>query len=659
MPKSDLDALRARFGADRWAAHQALFGHRHEFASAPYHRELVEDFWSGEPESVVLGFRGGGKTTTDEEDVCLAAADSEYRNILLIGSNETRAAEPLAAIKNHLETNDAFRSVYGELRGEVWGQTRIVLRNGKCVQALGRDQDIRGIKHLDWRPDLVLVTDFEDKDSVQTPEGRRKTLRWFLRELLPACDPRRKVRVHTTPMDPESVPMLLISEDGWPVRVFPVLYLDEGGVERPSWPGSEFTAAWIERTRQRYRRLGDIEGWEQEYMCRAVAEETRVFRREDLRVVPRVRSWEGVWCMIDPARTVRRSSASTGWAAWSWIGNRLVVWEAGAELLLPDAIIDLCFRLEGELHPVELGFEEDGLNEWALQPLRHEQSRRRRALPLRAVRAPRGKIDFIGGLQPLFKAGEVEFAKPLAELAEQLLGFPRGRIDAPNALAYALLLRPGAVIYEAFDPRAHVGEADVVWGKPVYLALNARPGMVTGVLVQYAEGQVCVLGDWVVEGEVSDVVEEICREASMRAGLAPIAVAGLQHWQQWGNVGLVQAAKAVPVEVRAGGDLVAGRGFLAGEFSRHGRMGGAVVVSEVAAGTLNALAGGYARPASAKGFGAAAEDNRYRVLMEGLESFCALLALDLGAEDDSAANWAYDRSGRRYKSAMPDLGRRH
>jgi hypothetical protein len=47
-------------------------------------------------------------------------------------------------------------------------------------------------------------------------------MRWFLRELLPACDPRRRVRVHTTPMDAESVPMLLISEDGWTAKVFSV-----------------------------------------------------------------------------------------------------------------------------------------------------------------------------------------------------------------------------------------------------------------------------------------------------------------------------------------------------------------------------------------------------------------------------------------------------
>ena len=55
----------------------------------------------------------------------------------------------------------------------------------------------------------------------------------------------------------------------------------------------------------------------------------------------------------------------------------------------------------------------------------------------------------------------------------------------------------------------------------------------------------------------------------------------------------------------------------------------------------------------------AIEDSRYKVLMEGIESFCALLSLGMAGEDEDAhANWAFDRSGRRYKSAMPDLGRR-
>ena len=651
--------LRDRFSADKWAAHEMLFGRRHEFPAAPYHRELVEDFWSAEPESVILAFRGAGKTTTDEEDICIAAGEGRFRNILLIGSNETRAAEPLASVKNEISNNELYIATYGELRGEVWSVTKVVLTNGVCIQAMGRDQDVRGIKHLDYRPDLVLVTDFEDKDNVQTPEGRRKTLRWFLRELLPACDPRRVVRVHTTPMDPESVPMLLIREDQWPHKIFPVSYLDDAGEERASWEDSMFTMAWVERTRQRYRRLGDIEGWEQEYMCRAVAEEGRTFRRDDIKIMPRVRSWEGAWAMVDPARTVRRTSASTGWAVWSWIRNRLVVWDAGAEMLLPDAIVDLCFKINADHHPIELGVEEDGLNEFLMQPLRHAGAVRRTCLPILGVRAPRGKLDFIRGLQPFFRAGEIEFAKPLDALAEQLLGFPTGRIDAPNALAYAVLNRPGAPIYESFDPREHVVPAvQEVWQRPVFLACNARDGIVTGALVQYVEGVVEILADWLVEGSPLAVFEDIARDASLLCGRSPVMVCGPEHFSQYRNVGLVQAAKAAPLEVRNGGGVADGRSLLAGLFGGRKRGSVEVEVAEAARWTCNALAGGYARPVAVRGFSAEAENNRYRVLMEGIESFAAMLSLGLERDDDDErGNFAYAPDGTRYRSVMPQ--RRH
>jgi hypothetical protein len=37
---------------------------------------------------------------------------------------------------------------------------------------------------------------------------------------------------------------------------------------------------------------------------------------------------------------VKASSATTGWAMWSWIGNKMVVWDGGAEFWKPDEIIE-------------------------------------------------------------------------------------------------------------------------------------------------------------------------------------------------------------------------------------------------------------------------------------------------------------------------------
>ena len=50
-----------------------------------------------------------------------------------------------------------------------------------------------------------------------------------------------------------------------------------------------------------------------------------------------------------------------------------------------------------------------------------------------------------------------------------------------------------------------------------------------------------------------------------------------------------------------------------------------------------------------------AEEGPYRTLMEGLESFMGLVRSGAGEdkEDDENQNWAYDRNGNRYVSAIP------
>jgi hypothetical protein len=646
--------LRELFQRDRFRAHEILFARRHRLPFAGYHRDLVADFWSDAPRSIVLAFRGSGKSTLIEEDIALAACEGAYRNILIVGSSERRAAERLAAIANEIANNEQLGALYGEQRAEPWTQIKIVLANGGCVQAMGRDQDVRGIKHLDWRPDLLVLEDFEDKDAVQTPEGRRKTLRWLLAELLPASDPNARVRVRATPMDAESVPILLVKHAGWPVRRFAITYCDADGIERASWPES-MPLERVEAERATYALLGERDVWEREYMVNPVSAADRVFHVEHIRIEPQIRTWQAVYAMIDPARSVGRKSATTGWAVWSWVRNRLIVWEAGAKFLLPDEIVDLAFRIGGEFAPVEIGVEEDGLSEWLAQPIRQEQLRRRVTLPYRGVRAPRGKMDFIRGLQPFFAAGECVWACDLPELREQLLQFPTGRIDAPNALAYALTLRPGRLVYEGFNPHVHVAAVEPAWARPCYLAANAAKGAVAAALVQLVDGQTLVLGDWVVEGDPGDVLEGMAREAALVAPRFTL-VAGDVHFQQWANVGLIQAARRLGLETRRGGDPRRGREFLRNELARSAMVGSAFAANPAARWTLNALAGGYSYPVRDGILGAEPVENRYRVLMEGVETLCGLLSFGL-QDFDEAPNLAIDARGRRYLSAMPARGR--
>jgi hypothetical protein len=648
----DAALLRAAFEADKWKAHTDLFQHRHEYPFAPFHRDLVDDFWASSWQYIDLGFRESGKTTLVEEGIVLAALFGAFRNCLIIGAKEELAAELLTNIKSELDNNDLLKWIWQDSRGAVWTNTKITLKDGRCIQARGVGQTMRGTQHHNWRPDLVIINDFEDDDEILTPEGRRKTLRWLLKVLIPACDRRRrKIRIYDTVRDADSVPMQLIKRQKWPHRIIPVCYLDEAGAEQSSWPGHPvLTPEWISRERQVYLDLGEADIWEREMMCNAEAHADRTFNAAMFKVEPIEHTFQAKWCMIDPARTVRRTSAMTGWAVWSWQRNRLIVWEAGAKHLMPDEIVDLAFRLAREHQPVEVGIEEDGLNEWLLQPIR-ARAISAGAIPLRAVRAPRGKIDFIRGLQPFFAAGEIVCANhEMPELRDQLLGFPTGRIDAPNALAYALQLRPGRLIYEGFNPNVHIRPGELGRGT-VFLAANATRSMVVGVLLQVDGGRINVIADWALDGDPGEAAETLLRNASMSTGGNFTVIAGSRHFDQWTNVGLVQALRALGVQCRPGGSSEGGRAVLRRTLEHS--LGGEpeFSVAPEATWTLRAFAGGYARPFRDGRVSDIVEDNRYKVLMEGLENLAGLW--QWGIEEQAQRNLAYDQSGKPYLSILP------
>jgi hypothetical protein len=173
--------------------------------------------------------------------------------------------------------------------------------------------------------------------------------------------------------------------------------------------------------------------------------------------------------------------------------------------------------------------------------------------------------------------------------------------------------------------------------------------MVSGVVVQLHDGKIVVLGDVVAEGDPGQAAEGVLRQASMFAGRGLTVIIGPQHFDQWNNVGLVQAIRNCGVDCRPGGSVPGGREFLRNELDRTAASGGVRVAPE-AKWILRAFSGGYSRPLVNGQVADEPANNRYRVLMEGLESLCGLFAWD---EMGKHGNMAYDRAGRPYLSIIP------
>jgi hypothetical protein len=669
----DLQSELLELGLNRPLAHRVLFSHRHvdrhgnAQASAPFHDAMADDWSSEEQYLLDMVFRGGAKSTIGEESCVLGGLYVDFRYCLIVGASQPKAAERLAAIRHEFRTNEKIQALFGEdATLEVDTATEIITSRGVKFQALGRGQSLRGLKHRDQRPDFIWIDDLEDREDVSKPERRKAIWDWLTRDLLPACDPEGRVRMSATPLHPECVPERLVRDKAWKVRRIPIYYkaldeLDSEGLPKlyASWP-ARFSLKKCLNMEQAYRARGELENFKQEYMCQAEEPSAKPFQLEMIKIFPQVKSWQMAQSMTDPARSVKRGSATTGKAIWSWIDDKLVIWDGWAKKLMPNEIVASLFDDHDRYATVWDGVEEDGLNEFLMQPIRQEMVRRGNAIPVKAVKAPVGKLDFIRGLQPFFHAREVQFAKPLPELQEQLLGFPTGDIDAPNALAYALRLRPGIKLYEDFGPRNIVEDLRPAGGRTIYLAFNATKASVTAVAVQSIDGALRVFGDLVREGDPGAVVADMLAAFQLEFGRPDLKpVCGPQHWDRYNNVGLVQAFKAIPREVKNGQDLVKGKAVIRRGLQRERHGMPMLLVSDQATWTLNAFVGGYCRQRVKAGeLSEHPEDGPYRVLMEGLENFAGVL--DLGDDVDSSddgRHYAHTSDGRRYVSMIGQRGR--
>lgn len=633
--------------------HGRFFAHRHPQQSPPFHRTMLLDWYADTPQVSHIVFRGGAKSTIGEEAITMIACTATAMNIPIIGSSQPRAKERLAAIKHEIENNEYLIKTFGDLRGDTWAETKAVLRNNVCLHAIGWDQSMRGIKHLDWRPDFGWIDDIEDEENTASVEARTKVTRRLMSVVIPAIDaPGRRLRITGTPLDPESLVEKIAKSDHWVTRRFPAKFKHaKTGEWVASWPQRKSLEA-LDILEAQFREHGEHEGFQREYMCTAVSEETRRFKKEYMRAEPMARSYQATYAVYDPARTTGELSAHTGKVVFSWDKNRLIIWESSGNFWKPDEIVHDIFITDDKYNPVHIGVEQDGLHEFIMQPIRHKSIERGQPVPIKPLKAPKGKLNFIQGLQPFFVAKEVIFVATLEEhqqLINQLINFPTGRIDIPNALAYALTMRPGKPMFDNFQEIHVIPNILLSRNDPYFLVVNSTGAHTTAMLVQLIRGQYRILRDWIAEGDAGTVVGDIVKAATLETMRPVKLIAPPVHFSNYDTIGLRSAARQSNLALHKGGDVKRGleevRSHLA--MTVHGAP--ALVVSPHASWSLRAFVGGYARSFDRAGFlGEEPADGPYSTLMQGLQS---LLSFSNVGEVDTSIVYAYDASGRPHVTA--------
>lgn len=660
--------ILAKLAVNPLLIHAVLFERRHRDPTPDFHREIIRAWWSDVPKVGIKAFRGAGKSTIAEDALGGGALFGTFRYGVIVGASYGLACQRLNAIKHELRTNERIDELFGNQEGDTWNEGKVTLKNGTMIEAVGSGQSLRGLKHLDHRPDFVLIDDLEDYGEAKpTTEAIEKQMDWLIGALLPACDPAARIRMNGTPLDPDAVLERLSKMPDWRFETYPIVTpatVDPEQWERsnwegrfplerpdmPGWKGKSVREILVEMS-----GAGRITKFIQEYLCKSEEQALKPFQVRHIVKAPHIPDWAPSVIIIDPARTTNRTtSARTGYVAVSWVGARLYVRYAKGAFHKPDEIINETYRLDNVFKPISIRVEQDGLHEFLMQPYRSRMTETGVVLPIEPVMAPRerSKDSFIMGLQPFFEAGEVLMCDDFPDLVAELLAFPSGRKDVVNALAYAPRARPGRPVYPDFSFH-HVGPDSLSpsTAQPAWLCVSARGAHTAAVLVQFLNGAVRVYADWVREGAPADTLQVIVPEARLAAGRQVRLLAPRAQFDRYNNVGLPAAVTRLKL-----GDVTQGPdpkpGILEATLRRQTMHQPAFLVARGARWTVNALAGGYARALDRSGIlKDEPDEGYYRTLMEGLESFVGWLTIEASLGDTTEINYAVAPDGRKYISA--------
>ncbi len=447
---------------------QTYLPHYFDVPFSPAHHRMIEA--AGEPgmPTFIAAFRGFGKS------VILSLARPMKRAIegkcpyFIYGSEVQRlAAQAMDYLRLELEHNPRIRSDYGEItvKGseEVWVATlpRPKEKGGQfkrrsCkFEAFGIGMSPRGRRFHQYRPVEFIGDDLENAELARNPQREKNLWDWMMDEVVPALEPEKFIFTVLGTMFGPGCMMVRAQEKAKEKdaqdRPLVKVFLQPATVNGHSvWP-ARFSDAALERI----RRLIGLRNWLRNYDLSA-EDPDKPFQAKwigeydeekiDLGNLLRV-------MFLDPAI----SEAPTGCpralicvGANKKTGKRYVLdaWIArGTALDMVDRLIEFNSRF----NPYLIGIEQNG-GFALIRPLL--QMRLGGAyMPVRYIDHSQNKDVRIQVLGPQFEDGRWEFPmNPNAgvrTLIEQLLSYPDGFVDGPDALAGCDEMLPSS-----FNPRA-------------------------------------------------------------------------------------------------------------------------------------------------------------------------------------------------------------
>ena len=374
--------------------------------------------------------------------------------IVLVSRTQSHATKLLGTIKDVLDYSQEFRyffGYWGMQSARKWTNTEIELKDGSVIICKGTGQQIRGIKHGNQRPTLLILDDPEDENNTKTAEAMEYNLRWLLQSGVPSLDPLSgRICVIGTPQHERCMVETLKEMKGWNTLEFRPDLENKKSLWDEVWPVEKL----IEK-KEELESINRLSVFYREYLCQIVGDEDNLFRKEDIQyyegyleqdeqglstlILTNLNGEEveerrpvNIFTGVDPASSTKKT------ADYSVIfniaiddnNNRFVLpyfRKRATPLSLADAII----RNFKNYNSSKTRIESVGYQEMLRQYIKEESEKKGLFIPgLEIKENPRTRKSYrLESLQPLFANKRVFITKEMQALVDELLLYPRVKHD--------------------------------------------------------------------------------------------------------------------------------------------------------------------------------------------------------------------------------------
>jgi predicted phage terminase large subunit-like protein len=421
-----------------------------------------------------------------------------HRFIVLLSDTADKAAEFLDHIKHELVNNARLAEDYPEAcercgrypRAPRWRSNEIITANGIKVAALGVSQNIRGRRHVETRPDLIIVDDAETRENTLTAEARAKMSEWFDKSILKAGSKETRVLVVGTIQHYDSLLARLTNRNKsplWESRIYrsvlrwsarPDLWETWSALlhrreELDGQNGPEAAQRYFEANKENMLEGTEVLWPENEdYLALMLMRESEgpasfdsekqnepvnpadcLFLEEEfhywddrfessaelIAAVGRNASWVGA-CDPSLGKSGKHAddSAIISLLRDSSTGTLYVI-DADILRRKPDVIIDSVLTYHRLRQYAKFAFESNQFQALLADELTRRSNVERLYLPVEPVHHSGDKLARIQSLQPLVRSGTLQFSRRHAVLLEQMRLFPKAaHDDGPDALEMAV-----------------------------------------------------------------------------------------------------------------------------------------------------------------------------------------------------------------------------